>query len=88
MLAQPGSSLSQFVDSYHLWDAVLLFAVLGIYDFLTIVIRHGGRFLEEVDDVVYHYKTHRVENRRRYQQIAAKQESAIAHGAGRTDLFA
>jgi hypothetical protein len=84
MLAPSGSSLSQFVDAYHLWDALLLLAVLGVYHFLTIAMLHGFRFLGEVNETYYSYKIRCVENRRRYQQVTAEPVRALGRRPGRT----
>jgi hypothetical protein len=82
MLPSSGSALSQLVDSYHLWDCLILFVVLGVYHFLTITILHGFRFLGEVNEAYYNYRARCAENRRRYKQVVAESGHILSRGAG------
>ncbi len=82
MLAPAGSSLSQFVDAYHLWYPLLTLSLLGIYEVLHIGFYLLFRLLGDFDEARYGYKTRCVENRRRHEQVAAEPPRALSRGAG------
>jgi hypothetical protein len=75
MFATTSSSLSQFVDSYHLWSVVLLLSLMGVYHLAGLLIHWGFRLCGDAHEEYYNFKARIVENRRRYGQ-------AIGHRAG------
>jgi hypothetical protein len=82
MPAAPGSSLSQFVDSYHLWSLVLTVFLLGVYHLLDLGAHLWFRSLGNINEAYYSYKARCVENRRRYEQVAAESVRALSHRVG------
>jgi hypothetical protein len=70
----PGSSVYQFLETYHLWPAVLVLCALGVYHGLTIVIWHWFRLLGEAHEAYYSFKIRCTEDRRRYQRLAGEKE--------------
>jgi hypothetical protein len=82
MLAPPGSSISQFVDAYHLWDLIVLLCLLGLHHALDLGSHLWFRSLGNMNEAYYGYKTRCVENRRRYEQVAAEPVRALSRGAG------
>jgi hypothetical protein len=82
MSAPITSSLSEFVDAYHLWSVVIAFVLLGVYHALDLGLLLCFRFLGDVNEAYYHYKTRCVENQRRHEQFANEPVRALAQRAG------
>ena len=78
MLPPASSSLSQFVDTYHLWSGLILLSLFGVYHILAVGVWHWFRFIGDANEAYYAYKTRRIENQRRYEQVAA----ALSNRAG------
>ena len=76
------SSLSHFIETYHLLYWLILFSLLGVYHFVTVAIWHWFRLLGEVNEAYYSYKTRCAENKRRYEQVARESVRALSHRAG------
>jgi hypothetical protein len=78
-----GSSLSEFIDTYHLWSVVLLFSLMDVYHFAGLLIHWGFRLCGDAHEEYYNFKARIVENRRRYKR-ATNQEvetKALPHHA-------
>ena len=71
MPAPPSSSISQFVDAYHLWSLVLPVFLLGAYHLLDLAAFLWFKSLGNIHEAYYVYKTRCLETKRRYEQIAA-----------------
>jgi hypothetical protein len=81
MPAPPSSSLSQFVDSYHLWSLVIPVFLLGVYHLLHLSAYLGSRLLGDFNEAYYNLKARCLENRRRYEQISTEAPRALSRGA-------
>jgi hypothetical protein len=82
MLVPPGSSLSQFVDAYHLWSFVLPVFFLGAYHLLDLAVHLCFKSLGNFHEAYYGYKTRCVEDRRRYAQVANESARTLSRSAG------
>jgi hypothetical protein len=82
MLVPSDSSLSQFVETYHLLYWLILFALLGVYHFVTVAVWHWFRLLSEVNEDYYAYKIKCAENRRRYEHVAGNSVHALSRRTG------
>jgi len=78
MLAPSVSSLSQFVDTYHLWSLVIPLCLLGTYEVLHLASYLLFRLLGDFDEERYNYRTRCVENRRRHEQVAGESVSSLS----------
>ena len=82
MPVPPGSSISQFVDAYHLWSPVLLLCLLGAYEFLHLTSYLLFRLLGDFAEDKYNCKTRVIETKRRYAQIANESARTLSRSAG------
>jgi len=82
MLAPPSSSLSQFVDAYHLWSLVIPLFLLGAYHLMDLAAHLWFRSLGNINEAYYAYKARCLENRRRYEQVADHPVRPLSRGAG------
>jgi hypothetical protein len=82
MPGPPASSVSQFIETYHLWSVVVLLCALGLYELLSITVWLWYRLLSEAHEAHFGYKTRCVENRRRYEQVAGEPSRILSHRAG------
>ena len=78
----PGSSLSQFVDTYHLWSLLIPLCLLGTYEVLHLASYLWFRLLGDFNEAQYGYQSRCVENRRRHEQVAGESGRALSHRAG------
>jgi hypothetical protein len=82
MLPSPGSSLSQLVDTYHLWSLLVPLCLLGAYEVLHLASYLLFRLLGDLNEARYTYQGRCVENRRRYEQVAGESVRALSHRVG------
>jgi len=70
MLALPGYSLSQFVDTYHLWSLLVPLCLLGAYEVLHLASYLLFRLLGDFNEARCSYRARCVENKRHYERVA------------------
>lgn len=68
MSLAPSDSLFQLAENYHLWPTVFLLLFVGVVSVLALVAKACFRYLAEVVEAYYDFKTQYVESKNRYEQ--------------------